>query len=93
MSSVQQRAHLIKEVALPSLTFQSKRHCGQYDIWLGGELAKEVVFINVFVINFEQALFGMFNGLLVFLFVKLLYYTTYFVQKLQPFFFVVLPSL
>ena len=46
---IQQWVHLIKEVTLPSLTFQSKPHCGQYDIWLGGELAKEVAFIYVFV--------------------------------------------
>ena len=41
-SPIQQRVHLIKEVTLPSLTFQSKPHCGQCDIWLGGELEKEV---------------------------------------------------
>ena len=46
---IQKRVHLIKEVALPSLTFQSKPHCGQCDIWLGGELAKEVAFIYDFV--------------------------------------------
>ena len=67
-SPIQQQVHFIKEVALPSLTFQSKHHCGQCDIWLGGELAKEVVFIHVFAINFEQAHFGMFSGLLVFFF-------------------------
>ena len=48
-SPTQQRVHLIKEVALPSLTFQSEPHCEQCDIWLGGELAKEVAFIYVFV--------------------------------------------
>ena len=49
-SPIQKRAHIIKEVALPSLNFQSKPHCGQCDIWLGGELVKEVAFIYVFVI-------------------------------------------
>ena len=49
-SPIQKRIHFIKEVALPSLTFQSKPHCGQCDIWLGGELEKEVVFIHVFAI-------------------------------------------
>ena len=39
---IQQQVHLIKKVALPSLTFQSEPHCEQCDIWLGGELAKEV---------------------------------------------------
>ena len=39
----------MKEVALPSLTFQSEPHCGQCDILLGGELAKEVTFIYVVV--------------------------------------------
>ena len=48
-SPIQQRVHLIKEVALPFLNFQSEPHCGQCDIWLGGELAKEVAFIYVFV--------------------------------------------
>ena len=33
-----------KEVALPLLTFQFGPHCGQCDICLGGELAKEVTF-------------------------------------------------
>ena len=88
----------MKEVVLTSLTFKSKPHCRQCDIWLGGELAKEVVFIHVFVITFEQAHFGMFSGLLVIIifFVKLLYYTAYFVKKLHPniyIFFCVFPSL
>ena len=48
-SRIQQRVHLIKEVALPSLNFQSESHCEQCDIWLGGELAKKVAFIYVFV--------------------------------------------
>ena len=48
-SPIQQRVHFIKEVALHSLTFKSKLHCGQCDILLGGELAKEVAFIYVFV--------------------------------------------
>ena len=48
-SPIQQLVHFIKEVALPSLNFQSKPHCRQCDIWLGGELAKEVAFIYVFV--------------------------------------------
>ena len=54
---IQKRAHIIKEVALPSLTFQSKPHCGQCDIWLGGELAKEVTFIYVFVIILSKPIF------------------------------------
>ena len=49
MSPIQQRVHFIKEVTLPSLKFQSKPHCRQCDIWLGGELAKEVAFILCFV--------------------------------------------
>ena len=47
--SYKKRVHLIKEVALPSLNFQSKPYCGPCDIWLGGELAKEVAFIYIFV--------------------------------------------
>ena len=47
-SPIQKRVHLIKEVALPSLTFQSEPYYGQCDIWLRGELAKEVAFIYVF---------------------------------------------
>ena len=46
-SPIQQQVHFIKEVALPSLTFQSEPHCGQCDIWLGGELAKEVASISL----------------------------------------------
>ena len=41
-SPIKQRVHIIKEVSLSSLTFQSEPHCEQCDIWLGGELAKEV---------------------------------------------------
>ena len=44
-SPIQKRVHFIKELGLPSLTFQSELHCGQCDIWLGGELVKEVAFI------------------------------------------------
>ena len=50
-SPIQKRAHTIKEITLPSLTFQSKTHCGQCDIWLGGKLAKEVAFIFVFILQ------------------------------------------
>ena len=50
-SPIQKRAHIIKEVTLPSLTFQSKTHCRQCDIWLGGKLAKEVAFIFVFILS------------------------------------------
>ena len=53
----------------------------------GGELAKEVAFAFIFLLLFCGSHFVMFSGLLIFLFVKLLYYTTYFVQKLHPFFF------
>ena len=42
---------------------------------------------------FEQAHFVMFSGFLVFLFLKLLYYTSFFFQKLHPFFFFFLPNL
>ena len=48
-SHIKKRAHIIKEVALPSLTFQSEPHCGQCDIWLGGKLAKEVTFMFLFL--------------------------------------------
>ena len=56
-SPIQKRVHFIKEVALPSLTFQSKPHCGQCDIWLGGELAKEMTFIYVFVTILSKPIF------------------------------------
>ena len=49
---IQKRAHLIKEVALPSLTFQSKPHCGHETFGLGGELAKEVDFTFMFLFLF-----------------------------------------
>ena len=51
-SPIQKRVNLINEVALPSLTFQSKPHCGQCDIWLGGELAKEVTFTFMILLLF-----------------------------------------
>ena len=67
-SPIQRRVYLIKEVSLPSLTFQSEPHCGQYDIWLGGELAKEVAFTYMFLNYFEQAHFVMYSGLLFIIF-------------------------
>ena len=61
----------IEEVALPSLTFQSKPHCGQCVIWLGGDLAKEVVFFHSCLFcYFEQTHFVIFSGLLSILFVE-----------------------
>ena len=54
---LKQRVHLIKEVDFPSLTFQSKPHYGQYDIWLGGELVKEVTFIYIFVTILSKPIF------------------------------------
>ena len=54
---------------------------------LGGELAKEVAFAFMFCYYFEQVYFVMFNGLPVFLFVKLLYYTTCFLKNCTHFFF------
>ena len=50
-SPIQKRAHIIKEVALPSLTFQSEPHCGHETFGLGGKLAKEVAFIFVFILS------------------------------------------
>ena len=51
-SPIQKRSHIIKEVALPSLTFQSEPHCGQRDIWSVGELAKEVASTFMFLLLF-----------------------------------------
>ena len=51
-SPIQKRAHIIKEVALPSLTFQSDPHCGHETFGLGGELAKEVAFTFMFLFLF-----------------------------------------
>ena len=51
-SPIQKRVHLIKEVSLASLTFQFEPHCEQCDIWLGGELAKEVAFTFMFLLLF-----------------------------------------
>ena len=48
---------------------------------------KEVAFALCFCYYFEKAHFVMFSGLLVFLFVKLLYYTAYFFSKTTPIFF------
>ena len=56
---IQKRSHLIKEVTLPSLNFQSEPHCEQCDLWLGGgggvrggELAKEVAFAFMLLLLF-----------------------------------------
>ena len=51
---------------------------------------KEVACIYIFVIILRKSNFVMFSGLLVFLFAKLLYYTTYFFKNwthFAPFFF------
>ena len=53
---IPKRVHFIKEVTLPSLTFQSEAHCGQCDIWLGKKLAKEVAFIYVFVFILSKSI-------------------------------------
>ena len=54
-------------------------------VW-GGELAKEVAFVFIFLYYFEQAHFVMFSGLLGPLSIKLLYFTAYFFfQILDPF--------
>ena len=52
---------------------------------LGGELANEVAFVFIFLYYFEQAHFVMFIGLLGPLSIKLLYFTAYFFQNLDPF--------
>ena len=49
-SPIQQRSHLIKEVTLPSLTFQSEPHYGQRDICLGRRVSEGSGFcIYIFV--------------------------------------------
>ena len=78
MSTFYFGVHFIKEVTLPSLTFHSKPHCGQCYIWLGvvgGGVREGSAICLCFCYYFQQAQFFMFSGLLVFLFVKLLYYT------------------
>ena len=49
-SPIQQRSHLIKEVTLLSLTFQSEPHFGHRDVWVGGRVSEGSGFcIYVFV--------------------------------------------
>ena len=48
-SPIQQRSHLIKEVTLPSLTFNPSPISNTEMFELGGELAKEVVFVFIFL--------------------------------------------
>ena len=98
-SPIPKRVHFIKEVTLPSLTFQSKPHCGQCDIWLGGggggELAKEVAFIYVFVTILIKPILYV-QWLAVFPFCEaVILYNLLFQFKLHFFFFffVVLPNL
>ena len=91
-SHIQKRVQLIKEVTLPSLTFQSKPHFGQCDIWLGGELAKEVAFIYVFVTILSKPILYV-QWLAGFPFCEVvILYSLLFQFKLHPFF-VVLPNL
>ena len=52
---------------------------------LGGELSKEVAFVFILLYYFVKAHFVMFSGLLGPLSIKLLYYTAYFFQNLDPF--------
>ena len=56
---------------------------------------KEVAFALMFLLLFRACPFCDVQWLagFLFFFVKLLYYTSYFVQKLHPFFFCVLPNL
>ena len=51
-SPIKKKEHIIKEVALPSITFQSEPHCGHETFGLGGELAKDVAFIFMFLLLF-----------------------------------------
>ena len=63
---------------------------------LGGELAKEVVFVFMFYYYFVQAHFVMFSGLLGPISIKLLYHAAFFFKIWTHFaikFFVVLPNL
>ena len=83
-SPIKQRVHFIKEVVLPSLTSD--------DVTFGwggggGEVSEGSGIYLCFCYYFEQAHFVMFSVLLVFLFVKLLYYTTYFFKNCTLFFF------
>ena len=61
------------EVTLPSLIFHSEPHFGHRDVWVVGELVKEVDFVFMFCYPFVQAHFVMFSGLLGSLSIKLLY--------------------
>ena len=71
-SPIQKLSHRIKEVTLPSKNFQSEPHFGHRDVWVGGELAKEVTFVFILLYHFKQAHFVMFSGLLGPLSIKLL---------------------
>ena len=83
-------------VTLLSLTFQSKPHYEQCDIWLGGGLAKEVAFIYVFVTILSKPILYV-QWLTGFPFCEVvILYSLLFQFKLLPFshpFFVVLPNL
>ena len=51
-SPIKKRLHIIKEVSLPSLTFQSEPHCEQCVILLGGDLAKEMALTFMLLLLF-----------------------------------------
>ena len=51
-SPIQQKSHLIKELILSSLTFQSNPHCGNEIFGWEGELAKEVAFAFMLLLLF-----------------------------------------
>ena len=70
---VKKCSHIIKELTLPSLIFQSEPHFGHRDVWVGGELAKEVAFVFMFCYYFVQAHFVTFSCLLGSLSIKVLY--------------------
>ena len=86
-SPIHQRVNFSKEVALPSLTFQSEPHCGQCDIWLGGSVSEGSGIYLCFCYYFEQAHFVMFSGLLVFLFSEVVILYNLLFQKLHQLFF------
>ena len=39
-SPIQKRSHIIKEVTLPSLMFQSEPYFGHRDVWVGGRVSE-----------------------------------------------------
>ena len=96
---IQKLSHLIKEVTLPSLIFQSEPHFGHRDVWVGGRVSKGSGFCIYVLLLFYVSPFCDVQWLAGSPFYKAVIQNSLLFQNLDPFcnhfffFFVVLPNL